>query len=79
MKIMMILFNFFSLVKGVHIKLTPKSLGSIFSISYYGLSLNDIDLDDEEVLSHIFLLDQGPPINNRKLQPVSRLIGRILA
>ena len=68
-----------SLVKGVHIKLTPKSLGRIFSISYHGPSLNDIDMDDEEVLSHIFLFGQGPPMTNTKLQPVPRLIDRILA
>jgi len=68
-----------SLVKGVYIKLTPKSLGRIFSIPYHNLSLNDIDMDDEEVLSHVFLPDQGSPMTNTKLQPVSRLIGRILA
>jgi len=54
-------------------------LGRIFSIPYYNLSLNDIDMDDEEVLSHIFLSGQGPPMTNTKLHLVARLIGHILA
>jgi len=67
------------MVKGVHVKLTPKSLGRILSIPYHGLSLNDIDVDDKEVFSCIFLPDQGPPMTNTKLQPVPHLISRILA
>ena len=68
-----------SLVKGVHIKLSPKSLGRILFIPYHDLSLNDINMDDDEVLSNIFLLGQGLPMTNNKLKFVSRLIGRILA
>ena len=51
--------HIYSLAKSVHIKLSLKSLGRIFSIPYHGLSLNDIDMDDDEVLSNIFLPGQG--------------------
>jgi len=60
--------HIYSLVKGVHIKLSPKSLGRILLISYHGLSLNDIDMDDAEVLSNMFLPDQGLPMINNKLK-----------
>ena len=66
--------HIYSLIKGVHIKLSPKSLGRILSILYHALSLNDIEMDDDEVLSHIFLPGQGPPITNIKLKHVPRLI-----
>jgi len=66
------------LVKGVHIKLIPKSLGRIFSILYHGLLLNDIEMDNEKVVSHIFLPGQGQAMTNTKLQPIIRLISRIL-
>ena len=56
-----------------------KSLGRIISISYHGLSLNDIDMVDDEILSNIFLSGQGLPMTNNKLKSVPRLIGRILA
>ena len=71
--------HIYSLVKGVHIKLSSKSLGCILSIPYHGLSLNDIDIADDEVLSNIFLSGQGLPMTNNKLKPIPRLIGRILA
>ena len=71
--------HIYSLVKGVHIKLSPKSLRRILSIPYHGLSLNDIDMDDDEVLSNILLPGQGLPMTNNKLKAISRLIGRILA
>ena len=63
----------------MNIKLSPKSLGRIFSIPYHGLSINDITMDDAEVLSNMFLPGQGLPMTNNKLKPISRLIGRIIA
>ena len=38
-----------TLVKGVEIKLTPKSLGCILHIPYHGLTLSEIEMIDEEV------------------------------
>ena len=38
-----------TLVKGVKIKLTPKSLGRILHIPYHGLTLSEIEMIDEEV------------------------------
>jgi len=35
-------------------------------------------MDDDEVLSRIYLPGQGPPMANNKLQHILRLIGRIL-
>ena len=35
-------------------------------------------MDDDEVLSNIFLPSQGLTMTNNKLKPVPRLIGRIL-
>ena len=67
------------MVKGVNIKLSPKSLGRIFSIPYHDLSINDINIDDAEVLSNMFLPGQGLPMSKNKLKPIPRLIGRILA
>jgi len=59
--------HIYSPVKGVHIKLSPKSLGRILFIPYHDLSLNDIDMDDDdEVLSNIFLPGQGLPMKNNK-------------
>ena len=69
--------HIYSLIKGVYIKLSSKSLGRILSIPYHGLSLNDIEMDDE-VFFHIFLPGQGLPMTNTKLKPVPRLIGHIL-
>jgi len=67
------------MVKGINIKLSPKSLGRLFSIPYHGLSINDINMDDAEVLSNIFLPGQELPMSNNKLKLIPRLIGRILA
>jgi len=67
------------MVKSINIKLSPKSIGGILSIPYNGLLINDIDMDNEEVLSSIFLPGQGLPMMNNKLKPIPRLIGRILA
>ena len=50
-----------TLVKGIDIKLTPKSLGRILYIPYHGLTLSKIEMTDEEVVSRIYLPDQGPP------------------
>ena len=36
-------------------------------------------MDDEPVLSEIFLPSKGLPMQNNKLKPIPRLIGRILA
>jgi len=71
--------HIYSLVKGFHIKLSLKSLGRILSIPYHGLSFNDIDMNDDEVLSNIFLLGQGLQMTNTKLKIVPCLIGRILS
>ena len=60
-----------TLIKGVDIKLAPKSLGRILNISYHGLNLSEIDMTDEEVSSRIYLLGQGQPMTNNKLQPIS--------
>ena len=67
-----------TLVKGTEIDLTLKSLGKILHFSYTGLNLHDINMDDE-VLSRIYLPNQGPPRANNKLQPIPRLIDRIPA
>jgi len=67
-----------TLVNGVDIELTPKSLEKILDISYQGLSLNEIELNDDEVFSRIYLPGQDPPMANNKLQPIPRFIGRIL-
>ena len=71
--------HIYSLVKGINIKLSPKSIGRILSIPFHGLLLDDITMDDEEVLSSIFLPGQGLPMTNTKLKPIPRLIGRILS
>ena len=60
--------HIYSLVKGVHIKLSPKSLDRILSIPYHVLCLNDIEMDDDEILSHIFLPGQGSPMTDTKLK-----------
>ena len=36
-------------------------------------------MTDDEDFSRIYLLGQGPPMTNNKLQPIPQLIGRILA
>ena len=55
--------HIYSMVKGINIKLSPKSIGRIFLISYHGLSINDINMDDAEVLSNIFFPGQGLPMS----------------
>jgi len=52
-------------------------LGKILSIPYQGLSLNDTEMNDNEVFAKIYLPRQGPPLANNKLQSISRLIARI--
>ena len=71
--------HLYSYVKGVHIKLSIKSIGRILQISFTGLSLDEIVMDDEDVLSQIFLPGQRLPMTNNKLKPIPRLIGRILS
>ena len=71
--------HIYSLVKGINLKLSPKSIGRILSIPFHGLLLDEIIMDDEEVLSNIFLPGQGLPMTNTKLKPIPRLIGRILS
>jgi len=66
-----------TLFNGIDIDLTPKSLGNILNILSQCLALNEIEMDDEKVLSKINLPGQGPPMANNKLQPISRLIGRL--
>ena len=36
-------------------------------------------MTNDEVFSRIYIPGQGPPMTNTKLQPIPRLIGRILA
>ena len=57
--------HIYSMVKCVNIKLSPKSLGHIFSVPYHGQSINDINMDDAEVLSNMFLPCQGLPMSNK--------------
>ena len=61
--------HIYSMVKGVNIKLSSKFLGHIFSIPYHSLFINDINMDDAEVLSNMFLPGQGLPMSNNKLKP----------
>jgi len=68
-----------TLVKRTKIELTVKSIDKILHIPYKGLDLREIDMSDNEILSKIFLLGQGLPMANNKLQHTARLIGRILA
>ena len=68
-----------TLVKGVEIKMTLRSLGRILCIPSHGLTLSGIEMNDDEVFSRIYLRGQGPSMANNKLQPMLRLIGRILA
>ena len=68
-----------TLAIGININLTLKSLGKILNIPSHSVTLNEIEMDDEKVFSRIYLLGQGPPMANSKLQPIPRLIGRILA
>ena len=70
---------FSTLVNGVNIELTPKSLEKILNIPHQGLTLNEIKMNDDEVFSRIYLPGQSPPMANNKLQPILRLIDRILA
>jgi len=39
-----------TLVNGIDIELTPKSLGKILNIPYQGLTLNEIEMTDDEVI-----------------------------
>ena len=71
--------HLYSYVKGVHLKLSPKTIGRILSIPFTGLSLDEIVMDDEDVLSQIFLPGHRLPMTNNKLKPIPRLIGRILS
>ena len=68
-----------TLVNGVDIELTPKSLGKILNIPYQGLTLNEVLMNDDEVFSRIYLPGQDPPVANNKLQPIPKLIGCTLA
>ena len=70
--------NFSPLVKNTEIELSTRTIGKTLHIPYHGLTLNEIHMDDDEVLSRIFLPGQGPSMTNNKLQPIPRLIGRIL-
>jgi len=67
-----------TLFNGVDIEFTRKSLGKILNIPYQGLTLNENDLNDDEVFSMIYMPGQGPPMANNKLQPIPQLICRIL-
>ena len=68
-----------TLIKGAEIKMSPRPLGRILCIPSHGLILSEIKMDDDEVLSRIYLPGHGPPMANTKLQPIPRLIARILA
>jgi len=67
------------LLKAVEIRMTPRSLGRILHISSHGLTLSEIEMNNDEVFSRIYLPGQGPLMTNNKLQPISQLIGCILA
>ena len=67
-----------TLVKVTEIELTVKSIEKILHIPYKGLDLKLI-CQTMKFLSKIFLLSQGLPMANNKLQPTSRLIGRNFA
>ena len=67
-----------TLVKGIEIGLTSKSIGKFLQIPCKGLDLSGIDMSDKKILSKIFLPVQGLLMANNKLQPTARLIGRIL-
>ena len=49
-----------------------------YDISSHGLTLSEIEMNNDEVFSRIYLPDPGPLMTNNKLQPISQLIGRIL-
>ena len=70
-----------TLVKGMEIELTTKTIGKIFNIPYQGVSLSSVRMNDSDLLSnHIFLPGHGKPLNNsNKLRPFPRFIARILA
>jgi len=53
-----------SLVKNIEIELTTRTIGKALHIPYHGLSLDDIHMDNEEILSKIFLPGQGLPMTN---------------
>jgi len=48
-----------TLVKGIDIELTSKSIRKILQIHYKGLELSEIEMTDEEILSKIVLPSQG--------------------
>jgi len=62
-----------TLVNGINSKIFRQD--SQYSIS----KLNVIEMTIDEVFSKIYLPRQGPPIASNKLQPIPKLIGRILA
>ena len=68
-----------TLVKVTEIELTVKSIGKILHIPHKGISHSEIDMSDDETLLKNFLQGQVLLMANNKLQPTSRLIGRILA
>lgn len=70
-----------TLVKGIEIELTVKQLGRLLNIPYTGISLDDVRIEDQNVLSNkIFLPGLGLPLNHsNKLRPIPRFIARILA
>ena len=70
---------FSTVVKETEIELFSKSLWKTLHISYHSLTLNEILLDDEEILSRFYLPSQEPNMANNKLKPIPRLIGCILA
>ena len=54
-------------------------MSKLLSTPYQGLSFSDIAMNDDEVFAIICLPGQDPPMTNKKLQTIPRLIGRILA
>ena len=79
MKLMTAMKFLSTIMKDTKIELTSKSLGKILNVLYHGLSINEIHIDDEEVLSKIYLPGQGPPMASNKRQPIRRLIGHSFA
>ena len=66
-------------MKNIEIELTTKFIGKILHITFRGIEIDENEMDNEEVLSKVFLPGQGLPMANNKLQPTPKLIVRILA
>lgn len=65
-----------TLVKGIEIELTLKTLGQILNIPYKGVPLDKVKMSDKFLLANEILLPgKGLPLESNKLRPIPRLIG----